>query len=90
MRDRHWAAVYLLEMGQTNPLLMSTFINSLTNSQPGLRMSACSCLGQIGPRAADAIPALRNALQDPDPEVRRRAKLALQRIEPEHPAGHAQ
>jgi HEAT repeat protein len=82
--ERHWAAVHLLEMGQANQLLTKIFINSLTNSQPGLKMSACSCLGQIGPPAAAAVPALRIALQDPDPEVRRRAKLALSRIEPGH------
>jgi HEAT repeat protein len=82
---RLWAARYLLDMGQADPLLTITFINSLTNGDIGMRMSACSCLGQIGRPAAAAIPSLRQALQDRDPEVRRRAKSALTSIDPEHP-----
>jgi HEAT repeat protein len=85
-RHRHWAACYLWEMRQADPLLIPTFIDSLTNRQAGIRMSACSCLGQIGPPATAAIPALRQALQDVDSEVRRRAKSALTRIDPQHPA----
>jgi len=81
---RHWAACYLLEMGKSDPLLTVIFMNSLTNGQPGVRMSACSCLGRIGPSAAAAIPSLRNALHDPQAEVRRRAEMALRAIDPKH------
>jgi HEAT repeat protein len=81
---RHWAACYLLEMGQSDPLLIPTFISSLTNRQTGVRMSACACLGQIGHPASAAVPALLTALQDADGEVRRRAKIALTTIDPEH------
>jgi HEAT repeat protein len=82
---RHWAARYLLEMGQVGPLLTTTFIQSLANSDTGVRQVACVCLGQIGPPAAAAIPALRKALLDPDLGVRQGAKTALRKIEPQKP-----
>jgi HEAT repeat protein len=88
VQSPHWVACDLLEMGKSGSSLVPVFINSLTNSHvsTGARMSACSCLGQIGPPAAAAIPALRLALLDPDPEVRQRAESALTRIDPEHAA----
>jgi hypothetical protein len=82
-RNSHWSACYLLEMGVREPLLTTTFINTLTNGHcgPGERMSACSCLGKIGPPATTALPALRLAMQDREAEVRRRAKLAIEQID---------
>jgi HEAT repeat protein len=79
---RHSAAYHLLIMGDSDPLLVTTLINSLTNSQAGDRATVCTFLGEIGPPAAAAIPALRKALQDPEAEVRRRAEVALGAIEP--------
>ena len=38
---------------------------------------AALALGDIGPGAGSAVPALIRALRDPDPGVRRRATLAL-------------
>jgi hypothetical protein len=83
---RHQAAYDLLVMGDSAPTLVTTLINSLTNRQAGDRATVCSFLRDIGPPAAAAIPALRKALQDPEPEVRRRAEVALSRIDPEHAA----
>jgi hypothetical protein len=84
--SRHKMAYHLLMMGDSAPFFVTTLINSLTNSSAGDRAIICSFLGQIGPPAAAAIPGLRKALQDPEPEVRRRAEVALSRIEPEHSA----
>jgi HEAT repeat protein len=41
---------------------------------------AAEVLGRIGPDAVDAAPALENTLEDPDAEVRREARKALERI----------
>jgi hypothetical protein len=86
---RHLAAYHLLVMGDSAPFFVTTLANSLTNSQAGDRATVCSFLGQMGPRAAAAIPVLRNALHDPEPEVRRRAEAALSRIDPNHPSAHS-
>ena len=83
------AAYHLLIMGDSAPFFVTTLINALTNSQAGDRAIVCSLLRDIGPPAAAAIPALRQALQDPEPEVRRNAEVALSRIEPQHAATHA-
>jgi hypothetical protein len=81
---RHWAACYLLPMEPSNPLLVPTFITSLTNAQRGVRISACDCLAEMGPAAQAAVPALRRSATpyEPDPEVRTRAGFALAKIAP--------
>jgi HEAT repeat protein len=86
---RHLAAYHLLVMGDSAPFFVTTLANSLTNSQAGDRATVCSFLGQLGPPAAAAAPALRKALQDPEAEVRRRAEVALTKIDPTHAATHA-
>jgi HEAT repeat protein len=47
------------------------------------RAEAARALGRMGPEAAVAVPALREALQDPDPKVRKAAAEALRAIEPQ-------
>jgi HEAT repeat protein len=86
---RHLAAYHLLVMGDSAPFFVTTLINSLANSQAGDRATVCTFLGQIGPPAAAAIPALRKALQDPGAEVRRRAEVALAKIDPARATNHA-
>jgi len=78
------AAGFLVAMGQSNSLVTTTLINSLTNDNAALRATACYHLGLLGPPVASAIPALREALNDPTPVVRQYAKSALSRIDPEH------
>jgi len=46
-----------------------------------VRASAAAALGQLGPDASEAIPALREALEDSRPLVRSLADDALRRIE---------
>jgi hypothetical protein len=43
-------------------------------------MFAAQALGRIGPAAADALPALAQALHDPHPSVGAAAKLAIKQI----------
>jgi hypothetical protein len=52
----------------------------------GERGFAVSALGSIGPDATVAIPTLEILLNDPDPNLRRIAALALQQIDPERAA----
>jgi HEAT repeat protein len=78
---RHLAAYHLLIMGDSSPFFVTILVNSITNSQAGDRATVCTFLGQIGPPAGAAVPALRKALQDPDAEVRRRAEVAISAID---------
>ena len=47
-----------------------------------MRCSAAEALGQIGPKAEAAVPALAKALQDKEEKVRQDAAVALGRIGP--------
>ncbi|MBL8797936.1 MAG: HEAT repeat domain-containing protein [Planctomycetia bacterium] len=53
---------------------------ALGDKDPELRANAAIVLGQFGKQAQDALPALLHAMQDPDPEVRRRVIYAISRI----------
>jgi HEAT repeat protein len=56
-------------------------IGLLESADERARNSACIALGKIGPLAKAALPALRAALFDASPDVRRFAARAIQRIE---------
>jgi HEAT repeat protein len=47
-----------------------------------MRAAAAEALGKIGPEAKEAVPVLREALEDKDEGVRQAAAEALQRIQP--------
>ncbi|MFQ5796483.1 MAG: HEAT repeat domain-containing protein [Candidatus Bipolaricaulia bacterium] len=53
-----------------------------------MRQDAAFALGKIGPAAKDAIPALIEAVQDPDAEVRSAAVEALKKIRGESQLNH--
>jgi hypothetical protein len=53
----------------------------LGHSYWAIRLNAANALGRIGPPAATAVPALREALKDPDARVRSSAAAALGRIQ---------
>jgi HEAT repeat protein len=84
--SRRWAAVYLGDIGQKDPLVIATLIELLTNTDWEIRASACPALSEFVPAAVAAVPALRDALNDPNAFVRLGAKLALQKIEPKRAA----
>ncbi len=53
------------------------------NEQGKLRFYALRVLTRLGPKAADAVPALIKTLNDPDPKLRREAEFALGAIGPQ-------
>ena len=52
----------------------------LRDEKPYVRINAATALMKLGPAAAEAVPALAEALRDPDRYARAFATLALQRI----------
>jgi HEAT repeat protein len=56
---------------------LATLVRELGNPDVLVRVLAAEALGRLGPRAAEAAPALRRATQDPEPEVRQAATAAL-------------
>jgi HEAT repeat protein len=58
---------------------VATLIEGLTK-EPLVRQYSALALGEIGPEAREAVPALIAALQDPEWAVRRQAALALGQI----------
>jgi HEAT repeat protein len=61
---------------------MRRLVETLQDSDQNVRRSAIDALGNIGPNAAGAAPALAAALKDPDKHVRQRAAGALVTIGP--------
>ena len=55
-------------------------MEALTDKNPGIRPTAAA-LGEIGPDAKDAIPALTAALKEKDEPVRTAAAEAIKKIE---------
>jgi HEAT repeat protein len=56
-------------------------INSLKQSDPRIRSGAARNLGEMGPKAVDALPELdRLAREDPAENVRKRAREAVEKI----------
>ena len=60
---------------------MQVLSKSLEDQDPANRALALHALGEMGPNARSAIPKIREALKDPDDEVRRKAAEALEKIE---------
>jgi HEAT repeat protein len=56
-------------------------ITNLGDDDPEMRTIAAAVLARHGPRAKAAVPALKRALDDPDPNVQRAATAALGAIE---------
>jgi HEAT repeat protein len=83
MQDDYWqvrlrAARSLGRLRDVSALPM--LIEALLHSSGNLRKEAAIALGEVGEAAA--IAALNAVTADPDPEVRKAARLALQRLEP--------
>jgi HEAT repeat protein len=54
----------------------------LKSSSPAVRLYSANTLAGFGSQASDAVPALTNALTDPDPLTRKQAAWALSQIAP--------
>ena len=56
-------------------------MEALTDKNPGIRPIAAAALGESGPDAKDAIPALTAVLKEKDETVRTVAAEAIKKIE---------
>jgi hypothetical protein len=86
--DRLWGAIHSLQNANRSPgdnldRKVSSLVAHLKDEVPAVRRAAAEALGQIGPEAKAAVPALRDALRDEDGGVRRLAAAALEKIDPE-------
>jgi HEAT repeat protein len=57
-------------------------LDRLKSGDRKLRYTYIDCLRQIGPKAKEAVPLLVQLTRDPDADVRRYAREALERIDP--------
>jgi HEAT repeat protein len=90
---RYWAASALKAVGPAAHAAVTDLVKTLDTFPGGspaldgpvryyadVRSGAAEALGAIGSRATGAVPALKKALNDPDPAVRGAVAEALQRI----------
>jgi alkyl hydroperoxide reductase subunit AhpF len=86
---RMGALVTMEEALGLSPRVLDPLVEELTSllsdEEIGLRGDTAELLGKIGNKAA--IPALRKALEDPDPDVREAVEEALQLLEDENTSG---
>ena len=70
---------------ETRKHAVPTLIAALqaAKSDPNRRADCVRTLGEIGPDAKAALPALHEALQDKDENVRKAAAAALKQIQPQ-------
>jgi len=68
-------------VGAQAAVAVPDLLRMLADTAEGLRNTACLGLAGIGPAARDALPALRKALEDSRPDVRRSAQFAIDKIE---------
>jgi len=77
------AAVQTLAAAGQPPADLDALQHDLTDPTPGVRQLAAYALSQLDPeRAGQAVPALIEALQHPEPRVRARLALALAKMGP--------
>ncbi len=83
--DARRAAVAALRAIEPRPkhieAIVQAYMLDLQDPDDSVRLQGCRMLGRIGPMAAPAIPLLQRAVDDPDPDVRRAATDAMNRIE---------
>ncbi len=81
--DRHWAASYLAGMQVRDPVLVTVFMDSLTNSNPFIVGDACNRLGEFGAAAKPALARLQKVAGSgsPNPVIGAMARRALARLE---------
>lgn len=82
-RARREAACLFASLGSEKTVL--NLIQKLEDRDPVVRKHLCWALGSLGKEAIRAIPALKEALQDTDGEVQKKASWALTQIAPYAP-----
>jgi len=78
--DEPWAAAHVLGEIGVELGVFDEVAETLKSDNREARLYAAVALGEIGPKAANARPALERALDDEDEEVREAAEEALERI----------
>lgn len=63
------------------PASIPELMNLLKHEDKYVRMTAINALGNMGPQAMEAVPVLKDALNDEEELVRQWARVALERIE---------
>jgi HEAT repeats len=61
---------------------VADYVKALKSSDPAVRRQVAAALGEMADKAKAAVPALREALIDPDATVQSAAAAALDRIAP--------
>ena len=69
-------------MPRLNDPLIQRLVAKLADRDPRTRCNAVGSLRLHGPRALEAVPALRRLLDDDDPGVRAEAQRALDAMRP--------
>ncbi len=77
------AAWALARIDQNHGELLPLFVNGLGAKREDLRWACALSLGELGPDARPAVPALLEAMKDGDPKVSHDAAQALQEIDPD-------
>lgn len=78
---RLWTAMALIRMGCAGPEVLEKLVPLLASDNYSCRDVACDALAEWGEGAREALPALRKALEDPEPSVREAAAKAISAIE---------
>lgn len=73
----------LVRISEEPDLVLSVLTNALHSPVPVVRMNAVLALGELGPVAKPAVPALVEMFDDPFQDIRRDATIALKAIDPE-------
>ena len=79
----------LWKIGRKGPLVLAVLTEALGDANELVCWVAAECLGQMGPEAREAVPALRQALRRDYrlTLVQAGVRLALERIDPQAAAG---
>ena len=72
----------LAKAAPDDPKLLPALTEALRHDDDTVRAFAARTLGDMGPQAEAAVPALRNLLRDPARHVRSRAVVALEAVRP--------
>jgi HEAT repeat protein len=85
------AAVALWKIDRRDPLVLRVLTRALEDANELVCWVATECLGQMGPAAREAVPALRHALQRDFrfALIKTGLRLALERIDPQPPSQDA-
>ena len=78
---RRSGALYLNEMSPPTPAVLDALMGALADEYVGVRQQAAHGLGKFGAEARQALPLLKQALNDPDAHVRTYAEASLRHIE---------